>query len=603
MSSELRFDGKVVVVTGSGAGLGRAYALAFAARGAKVVINDLGSGRHGDGSSTKVADQVVDEITKNGGIAVANYDSVLDGDKIIKTAIDAFGKIDILINNAGILRDKSFVKMSDNDWNIIQDVHLKGSMKTTHAAWPYFRKQKYGKIIFTSSNAALYGNFGQANYSAAKMGLIGLANTLSIEGQSSNISTNVIVPTAGSRLTEGIVPPDFWKELKPELIAPIVLWLCHDDCQENGSIIESALGWAGKCHIVRSNGVILRKNINDPVTLEAVRDNWSSVTDMSNAQRFETIAEEAADLMGVVDKLSQSSQQTDKTYSVKHTYNFKDAILYALSIGASIKDPREFRYLYESNDNFSVFPTYYVVYGPLAAFETTLIHDSLQRDDINLAGAVHGEQYLKVLKTIPVEANVETRVYFQDILDKGRHAFVLIKHETYEVDSGDKISEGQIVAIFQGAGGFGGKKKSIHEIPSYEMPKRKADFTVIQKTSVEQAAFYRLTSGDTNPLHIDPDVAKMVGFKQPIQHGLCSLGFSVRHVLNTFASGDSKLFDCLRARFSKPVIPGQTLKTDMWREGNRIHFQTTTVETNTPVITFAHVDLKDIKISEFASKL
>lgn len=219
-------------------GLGRCYALLLASRGASVVVNDLGGGRHGDGSSSKAADTVVNEIREAGGKAVANYDSVEDGEKIIKTAIDNFGRVDIVINNAGILRDKSFAKLSDLDWgtylfdckqlqmylllnihkiffisDLIHRVHLKGSFKTTQAAWPYFKKQKYGRIIMTSSNSGIYGNFGQANYSAAKMGLIGLSNTIAIEGEKSNIFCNVIIPTAASRLTEDILPPG------------LVLWL------------------------------------------------------------------------------------------------------------------------------------------------------------------------------------------------------------------------------------------------------------------------------------------------------------------------------------------------------------------------------------------
>lgn len=206
MTNQLRFDGRVVVVTGAGAGLGREYALLFASRGASVVVNDLGSRRDGDGKSRKAADNVVDEIKKNGGKAVANYDTVLDGAKIIKTAIDTFGRVDVVINNAGILKDKSFIKMKDEDWDAIQDVHVKGAYKTTHAAWPYFCKQNYGKVIFTSSNSGLCGNFGQSNYSTAKMGLIGFANSLAIEGANKNICVNVIVPTAASRLTEDVIP-------------------------------------------------------------------------------------------------------------------------------------------------------------------------------------------------------------------------------------------------------------------------------------------------------------------------------------------------------------------------------------------------------------
>ena len=268
---ELRFDGRVVIVTGAGAGLGRAHALLFASRGASVVVNDLGGGRHGDGSSTKTADIVVEEIRRNGGKAVANYDSVLDGAKIVKTAIDAFGRVDVVVNNAGILRDKSFAKMQDADWDMIQDVHLKGAYRITQAAWPYFAKQNFGRVIMTSSNSGMYGNFGQANYSAAKMGLVGLANTLAIEGKKKNIHTNVIIPTAASRLTEDILPPDLFQQLKPELIAPVVVWLCHEKCTENGSIIESALGWAGKCHMIRASGSTLRQDLSSDVTPEEVQ--------------------------------------------------------------------------------------------------------------------------------------------------------------------------------------------------------------------------------------------------------------------------------------------------------------------------------------------
>ncbi|CAH1978143.1 unnamed protein product [Acanthoscelides obtectus] len=220
---DLRFDGRVAVVTGAGAGLGRAYALLFASRGAKVVVNDLGVSRHGDGSSSNAADKVVEEIRRNGGTAVANYDSVVEGEKVIKTALDNFGKVDILINNAGILRDKSLVKMTDQDWDLIHQVHVKGSFKTSQAAFPIFKKQGYGRIIMTSSVAGLYGNFGQANYSAAKMGLVGLSHTVAKEGAKYNIHCNVIVPTAGSRLTEDILPPDLFAELRPELIAPVVV--------------------------------------------------------------------------------------------------------------------------------------------------------------------------------------------------------------------------------------------------------------------------------------------------------------------------------------------------------------------------------------------
>src|SRR5256885_12700173 len=187
MADELRFDGKVVVVTGAGQGLGRSHALLFARRGAKVVVNDLGGSHTGSGKSSAAADKVVAEIKELGGNAVANYDSVEDGDKIVKTAVDAFGRIDIVINNAGILRDTTFHKMTREDWDLIFKVHVLGAFRVTHAAWPLMREQGYGRIIFTTSAAGLYGNFGQANYSAAKLALVGLTQTLALEGDKKNI--------------------------------------------------------------------------------------------------------------------------------------------------------------------------------------------------------------------------------------------------------------------------------------------------------------------------------------------------------------------------------------------------------------------------------
>ncbi|VVC97962.1 unnamed protein product [Leptidea sinapis] len=253
---QLRFDGRVAVVTGAGGGLGKAYALLLASRGAKVVVNDLGSARDGVGKSN-FADAVVKEIRDKGGEAVADYNSVVEGEKLIKTALDNYGRVDILINNAGILRDKSFQKLSEQDWDLIQAVHLKGAYKTTQAAWETFKKQNFGRVIMTSSNAGLMGNFGQSNYSAAKMGLVGLASTLAIEGAKYNIKVNTIVPTAASRLTEDILPPDMFQAMKPELIAPVVAYMVHESFEDSGIIIDSTLGFAHKAHIVRAPGVPL----------------------------------------------------------------------------------------------------------------------------------------------------------------------------------------------------------------------------------------------------------------------------------------------------------------------------------------------------------
>ena len=242
----IRFDGKVVVITGAGGGIGKVYALFFASRGAKVVVNDLGTTHKGDGNNANAADKVVEEIKAKGGQAVANYDSVEFGDKIIKTAVDAFGRVDIVINNAGILRDVSFQKMKDLDWNLIFKVHVFGSYSVTKAAWNIMREQGYGRIINTASAAGLFGSFGQVNYSAAKLALHGFTQALAREGEKKNIRVNTIAPLAASRMLETVMPPDILKTVQPELVVPLVAYLCHESCQENGSVFEVGGGFVAK---------------------------------------------------------------------------------------------------------------------------------------------------------------------------------------------------------------------------------------------------------------------------------------------------------------------------------------------------------------------
>ncbi|KOC64143.1 Peroxisomal multifunctional enzyme type 2 [Habropoda laboriosa] len=589
---ELRFDGRVVIVTGAGAGLGRAYALLFGSRGASVVVNDLGGGRHGDGSSTKSADAVVNEIKKNGGKAVANYDSVLDGAKIVKTAIDTFGRVDVVVNNAGILRDRSFAKLSETDWDMVQNVHLKGAFKTTQAAWPYFVKQNYGRVIMTASNSGMYGNFGQSNYGAAKMGLIGLTNTLAIEGRNKNIYTNVIIPTAASRLTEDILPPELFQQFKPELIAPVVIWMCHEKCTENGSIIESALGWAGKSYVVCSSGSTLRQNFSSEITPEDVAKRWSAITDMSSVKHFTSIEEKTAQFVVALEEMKSGKSASQNSEVLRQTYSSQDTILYALGVGASVQTPSDIRYLYENDSNFAVLPTFYTLHGPAHCLTSSMYTDNLPNFEIDPTKMLHGEQYIEVYKQLPTEGTVETRFILLDILDKEKGAVFVVQHETFDSATGDKLSTGQMTIFIIGAGGFQGKKTSSNLIPIIDPPKRQPDASVTQQTSYDQAALYRL-NGDRNPLHIDSSMATMSGFKRPILHGLCSLGFSVRHVLQTYADGDPNLFKAVKTRFAKPVLPGETLRTDMWQEGNRIHFQTYTIENNTPVLTGGYVDLKN----------
>lgn len=280
--AKLTFKDRVVIVTGAGGGLGRIYALEYAKRGARVVVNDLGRSAGANGSNNWAADVVVGEIIGLGGTAVANYDSVSDdGERIVKTAIDNFGRIDILVNNAGILRDVSFAKMNADQFAKVIDVHLNGAYKLAHAAWPYMMRQKFGRIVNVSSPAGLYGNFGQANYSAAKLGLVGLAETLSKEGFKYNIKANAIAPLANSKMTEDLLPAHILKQLGPEKIARMVLYLTHESSQVTNSIFELAGGWYGQVRWERSSGQIFNPN-EETFTPESILNKWNSINDFSD---------------------------------------------------------------------------------------------------------------------------------------------------------------------------------------------------------------------------------------------------------------------------------------------------------------------------------
>ncbi|GMM28069.1 bifunctional hydroxyacyl-CoA dehydrogenase/enoyl-CoA hydratase [Martiniozyma asiatica (nom. inval.)] len=276
---QVLFKDRVVIITGSGGGLGKHYALEFASRGAKVVVNDLGGTLQGQGGGNKAADLVVAEIIANGGDAVANYDNVVTNPQgILKTAIDNWGRVDILINNAGILKDSSFKKMSEEQMNDVLNVHLHGAFKLTQLCWKYFKQQNYGRVIMTASPAGLYGNFGQANYSAAKLALVGFGETLAKEGYKNNIKVNIIAPLARSRMTETILPPDVLEKLSPAKIAPLVLYLSSDECPTTGSIYEVAAGMYAQIRWERSCGIYLNPF---KMTPEAVLSKFGEITDFN----------------------------------------------------------------------------------------------------------------------------------------------------------------------------------------------------------------------------------------------------------------------------------------------------------------------------------
>jgi 3-hydroxyacyl-CoA dehydrogenase/3a,7a,12a-trihydroxy-5b-cholest-24-enoyl-CoA hydratase len=307
MSAQLNFENRVVIVTGSGAGLGRSHALEYAARGAKVVVNDLGGGTAGGGNDSSVADALVEEIRAAGGNAVANGDSVEQGAKIVECAMDNFGKIDVVVNNAGILRDSAFHKMTDDDWEIIQRVHLWGSYSVTRAAWPYMRANAYGRIIMTTSAAGIYGNFGQANYAAAKLGIHGLGQALAIEGRGKNILVNTIAPIAASRLTESVMPAAMLEVLDPKVVTPLAILLTHESHAESGQLFEVGGGWVSRIRLEQSQGA--RFDPKAGFSPEQLAAKWDDVQSFENSMRPQDITNTLkviGDIVGV--DLSLSTQ-------------------------------------------------------------------------------------------------------------------------------------------------------------------------------------------------------------------------------------------------------------------------------------------------------
>jgi len=269
--STIDFKGRVAIVTGAGGGLGRQHALALAARGAKVLVNDLGGAADGSGGSVSAAQAVVDEIKAAGGEAMANGASVTDFDAVqamVQQAVDAWGRVDILVNNAGILRDKSFAKMDLADFKLVVDVHLMGAVNCTKAVWALMNEQKYGRIVMTTSSSGLYGNFGQSNYGAAKLALVGLMQTLSIEGAKNDIRVNCLAPTAATRMTEGLMPKDVLDALKPEAVVPAMLVLASADAP-NRTILCAGAGTFEAAHITLTQGAWLGIGADTPEQLAA----------------------------------------------------------------------------------------------------------------------------------------------------------------------------------------------------------------------------------------------------------------------------------------------------------------------------------------------
>lgn len=288
----IRFNDRVAIVTGAGQGLGRSHALYLAARGARVVVNDLGGKVDGSGTDSGPAEAVVEEIRAQGGEAVTSFENVADPEGatgIVETALSTWGKLDILINNAGILRDKLFLKMSHEDFEAVVRVHLLGSMYVSRAAFPALRKNGYGRIVMTTSAAGLYGNLGQANYAAAKLGIVGLMNTLKIEGMKRNILVNAISPVADTRMGADVFPDYFKRMIRPELVSAAVAYLASEACTTSGDILSAGAGYYARARMVEAPGVAFSPE--QDVTPEMIAERFEEISDLTNAKPLDSAFE------------------------------------------------------------------------------------------------------------------------------------------------------------------------------------------------------------------------------------------------------------------------------------------------------------------------
>jgi len=599
--SDLRFDNRVAIVTGAGNGLGRSHALLLAARGAKVIVNDLGGTATGGGKSSAAADKVVEEIKAAGGEAAANYDSVEDGAKIVQQALDTWKRIDIIVNNAGILRDTSFQKMSQDDWDLIYRVHVLGAFRVTKAAWDHMREAGFGRIIFTASAAGIYGNFGQANYAMAKLGLHGFAQTLALEGKKKNVFANTIAPIAGSRLTETVLPKDITDALKPEYVSPLVAWLAHESCEENGGLFEVGGGLFAKLRWERTEGKIFK--LGKPMQPEQIERAWGQITDFSRSTHPTDITSSMQPILGNLQtKALGGNELIDVDAALGYefppqtsTYDEKDLALYALGVGAGQHgETSDLQYVYENANDFRALPTFGVVPALRMVFEMAKKGVAAPGLNYGFDRILHGEQYTELKRPLPPHAKLTHKAKVKDIFDKGKGAVVVTAITSYD-EAGNELVYNELTTFVRGAGGWGGERGPTVE--KNVAPDRKPDAVVVEKLSEGQALLYRL-SGDINPLHVDPEFAKAFGFTKPILHGLCTFGFAARHVIKEMANNDPRYFKSIQVRFSDSVFPGETLVTEMWKEADgKIIFRCKVQERDRTVISNAAIELyKEIPV-------
>jgi len=560
-----------------------------------------------------------------GGIAVPSYDSVEEGEKIVETAIKNFGRVDIIINNAGILRDRSFARMTDTDWMMTYRVHLKGTYKVTRAAWPYMMKQKYGRIINITSAAGLFGNFGQSNYAAAKSGVIGLTNALALEGKEHNITINSVAPNAGTRMTATIMPQEMVELLKPEYTAPLISFLTHESCNVTGGIYEVGSCWVARLRWQRSGGASFA--INKLLYPESIATRWRDIINFEDGRdTYPTTIEESTAQMQVNLKNVDESPETDekesepakqeekaeneeenaskidvetlrKTEFAKERFNYneKDVILYSLGVGITKK---ELSYVYENSPDFKVLPTFSTV-PALDYFSKMNLSNILPI--FSPEALIQTKHYMELNKTFEPKDNVVSKGRIIDIIKSKMGAILVTAISTYD-EEGNEICYNEFQHLLRHVDNYDHcPEKAIESKANtvITIPKRKPDAIVKERTSEDQAILYRL-SGEKNPLHVDPAMASIAGYHSPVLQSLCVLAISTLHIIQTFCYGDVASVKSIQADFVSHVFPGETLQTNMWQDGTKILFNVKALERDVIVISNAAVQLQGQAIAGLA---
>lgn len=579
--------GKVVVITGAGAGLGRDYALAFAKAGAKVVVNDF-----------KDPSKVVDEIKAAGGEAHGDqHDVASQAKEIIDNVIKKYGTIDVLVNNAGILRDKSFVKMSYDEWLQVQKVHLVGTYQLTRLAWPHFVDKKFGRVVNISSTSGIYGNFGQANYAAAKSAIIGLTRTLAIEGARANIKVNVVAPHAETAMTLTVFREEDKNLYPPKLVAPLLIFLASEEVPVTGELFEAGGGWIGTTRWQRAKGAVSK---DEHITPEFIADHIGEITDFSTGTANpKSTTESSMAILNAVEGDDEEEEEENEEEGEKEeeededdpdkmpdpvfSWDDRDVLLYNIAVGAR-RD--QLQYVYENSSDFQVVPTFCHL-PTFNSVKSQLTFSKLLRN-FNPMLLLHGEHYLRINKfPIPIESTIVTSYYPLAVTQKGTNTIVVHGSKSVDKATGEELFTNEATLFIRKCEGdtkqYLERRKFATE--QFVAPKSEPIFTKDIVTSEDQAALYRLT-GDRNPLHIDPDFAKGANFDKPILHGMCTYGLTAKVLLDEFGQ-----FDEIKGRFTGIVFPGETLRVFAWKQGDVVIFQTHVVDRKTIAINNAAIKL------------